>query len=132
LVPASASNPNDVTPAGPSAVLVRLRGGADPAAALRSLRRIANELTLPSNYGVTLLSVQRPAEIINYRSMGTIPAILGLGLAVGAALALGLTLLPRSAAAAVTWRCSRRSGSPGASSLPSSPGNRVSPSGSAP
>jgi ABC-type antimicrobial peptide transport system permease subunit len=93
LLPASATNPNYVIPTGPSAVLVRFRSGADPAAALRSLRRIANELTLPSNYGVTLLNVQRPAEIINYRSMGTIPAILGLGLAVGAALALGLTLL---------------------------------------
>ena len=93
LVPASASNPNGVSPPGPSAVLVRLRSGADPTTALRSLRRIANELTLPMNYGVTLLSVQRPAEIINYRSMGTIPAILGLGLAFGAALALGLTLL---------------------------------------
>ena len=93
LVPALASNPNSVSPPGPSAVLVRLRSGADPTTALRSLRRIANELTLPMNYGVTLLSVQRPAEIINYRSMGTIPAILGLGLAFGAALALGLTLL---------------------------------------
>jgi hypothetical protein len=93
LVPALASNPNSVSPTGPSAVLVRLRSGADPTTALRSLRRIANELTLPMNYGVTLLSVQRPAEIINYRSMGTIPAILGLGLAFGAALALGLTLL---------------------------------------
>ena len=93
LVPALASNPNNVSPTGPSAVLVRLRSGADPTTALRSLRRIANELTLPMNYGVTLLSVQRPAEIINYRSMGTIPAILGLGLAFGAALALGLTLL---------------------------------------
>jgi hypothetical protein len=93
LVPALASNPNSVSPTGPSAILVRLRSGADPTTALRSLRRIANELTLPMNYGVTLLSVQRPAEIINYRSMGTIPAILGLGLAFGAALALGLTLL---------------------------------------
>jgi MacB-like periplasmic core domain/FtsX-like permease family len=93
LVPPLASNPNSVSPTGPSAVLVRVRSGADPTTALRSLRRIANELTLPMNYGVTLLSVQRPAEIINYRSMGTIPAILGLGLAFGAALALGLTLL---------------------------------------
>ena len=44
-----------VPPPGPSAVLVRLRSGADPTTALRSLRRIANELTLPMNYGVTLL-----------------------------------------------------------------------------
>ena len=35
----------------------------------------------------------RPAEIVNYRSMGTTPAILGVGLAVGAVVALGLTLV---------------------------------------
>jgi len=83
LIPASIANPNHVLPAGPSAVLVRLR----------SLNRIANELTLPTNYGVTLLPVQRPAEIINYRSMGTIPTFLGLGLAIGAVAALGFTLV---------------------------------------
>jgi ABC-type antimicrobial peptide transport system permease subunit len=37
--------------------------------------------------------VQRPAEIVNYRSMGTTPAILGAGLAIGALVALGLTLV---------------------------------------
>jgi ABC-type lipoprotein release transport system permease subunit len=37
--------------------------------------------------------VLRPAEIVNYRSMGTTPAILGLGLAIGALVALGLTLV---------------------------------------
>ncbi len=93
LIPASVSNHNHVEPPGPDAVLVRLRRGADPGAALRSLQRIAQELTLPTNYGVTLLAVQRPAEIINYRSMGTIPAFLGAGLGAGAVVALGLTLV---------------------------------------
>jgi ABC-type lipoprotein release transport system permease subunit len=37
--------------------------------------------------------VLRPAEIVNYRSMGTTPALLGLALALGAVTALGLTLL---------------------------------------
>jgi ABC-type antimicrobial peptide transport system permease subunit len=37
--------------------------------------------------------VQRPAEIVNYRSMGTTPAILGAGLALGAVVALGLILV---------------------------------------
>jgi ABC-type lipoprotein release transport system permease subunit len=37
--------------------------------------------------------VQRPAEIVNYRSMGATPLILGLGLTVGAVTALGLTLV---------------------------------------
>jgi hypothetical protein len=93
LIPSAASNPNNVVPDGPSAVLVRMRTGTDPAVALRSLGKIASELTLPTNYGVSVLSVQRPAEIINYRSMGAIPAYLGMGLAAGAAGALGLTLV---------------------------------------
>jgi ABC-type lipoprotein release transport system permease subunit len=42
---------------------------------------------------VFVLSVERPAEIVNYRSMGTIPAFLGGGLAVGAVGALALTLV---------------------------------------
>jgi ABC-type lipoprotein release transport system permease subunit len=37
--------------------------------------------------------VQRPAEIVNYRSMGATPLILGLGLTLGAVTALGLTLV---------------------------------------
>jgi hypothetical protein len=93
LIPPSQANPNGVMPTGPSAVLVRFRDGADPTTAVRSLGRIAQELSLPTNYGVTLLNVQRPAEIINYRSMGTIPAFLGAGLAAGAVVALGLTLV---------------------------------------
>jgi len=93
LIPESVSNPNNVAPAGPDAVLVRVRSGADPQTSLRALRQIAETLSLPENYGVTLLTVQRPAEIINYRSMGTIPAFLGAGLAVGAVGALGLTLV---------------------------------------
>ena len=36
--------------------------------------------------------MQRPAEIVNYRSMGTTPAYLGAALAAGAVAALGLTL----------------------------------------
>ncbi|HVA05334.1 MAG TPA: FtsX-like permease family protein, partial [Acidimicrobiales bacterium] len=93
LIPTADFNPNAVQPAGPSAILVRLRPGANTASSLRALERIAGKLTLPMNYGVTLLPVQRPAEIINYRSMGTIPAYLGLGLATGAVIALGLTLV---------------------------------------
>ncbi|HVA04024.1 MAG TPA: FtsX-like permease family protein [Acidimicrobiales bacterium] len=93
LIPTSVSNANNVAPPGPDAVLVRLRRGADPGASLRSLEQIARRLTLPMNYGVTVLAVQRPAEIINYRSMGTIPAFLGAGLGAGAVVALGLTLV---------------------------------------
>ncbi len=42
---------------------------------------------------VSVLPVQRPAEIVNYRSMGAMPAILAGGLAAGAVLGLGLTLI---------------------------------------
>jgi hypothetical protein len=76
---------------GPNAVLVRLRD--DSPAALQSLRRIAHATTTPIDNGVTVYSVLRPAEIVNYRSMGTIPAFLGGGLAAGAVVALGLTLV---------------------------------------
>jgi ABC-type lipoprotein release transport system permease subunit len=37
--------------------------------------------------------VQRPAEIVNYKAMGTTPALLGAGLAAGAVVSLGLTLV---------------------------------------
>ncbi len=77
---------------GPDAVLVRLKSG-DGTAGVRSLRKIARATSTPADYGVSVLPVQRPAEIVNYRSMGTTPAILGAALALGAMLALGLTLV---------------------------------------
>jgi ABC-type antimicrobial peptide transport system permease subunit len=39
-----------------------------------------------------VLPVQQPAEIVNYKSMGNTPALLGAAFAVGAVVALGLTL----------------------------------------
>ena len=42
---------------------------------------------------MSVLSVQRPAEIVNYRAMGATPALLGAALAAGAVSALGLTLI---------------------------------------
>ena len=91
---------------GPNAVFIRIRPGANPAAAKRALAKIAKEglrefLTPqviaaegPNAAGATLqlLSAQRPAEIVNYRAMGTMPAFLAGGLAVGALAALALTL----------------------------------------
>jgi ABC-type antimicrobial peptide transport system permease subunit len=71
---------------------VRLKNGS-PGAGLRSLSRIASATSTPADYGVSLLAVQRPAEIVNYRSMGGTPAILGGALAAGVAAALGLTLI---------------------------------------
>ena len=50
-------------------------------------------LTNQFNFGVFISPVLRPAEIVNYRSMGTTPAILGAALGAGAAAALALTLV---------------------------------------
>jgi len=40
-----------------------------------------------------MVNVQRPAQIINYRSLGSTPTVLGGALAAGAVVALGLTLI---------------------------------------
>jgi MacB-like periplasmic core domain/FtsX-like permease family len=91
LIPAFSRNIFDVTP-GPNAILVRDRAGVNPAAARRSLEQIGRRLQIAFNGGA-VDGVERPAEIINYRSLGTTPEILGGGLAAGATIALGLTLL---------------------------------------
>jgi len=93
LIPAAVRNSFGNSPTGPNAIFVRFKSGASPTGALRALRRIANPLNRPTNYGVSVLAVQRPAEIVNYRSMSTTPAILGSGLAAGAVVGLGLTLV---------------------------------------
>ena len=93
LIPAQVRNQFDVSPSGPNADFVRFKPGAAGSVASRSLNRIASEVSLPSNYTASVLGVQRPAEIVNYRSMGSTPLVLGLGLTVGALAALGLTLV---------------------------------------
>ncbi len=87
---------------GPAAALVQLKTGVSPSAGLASLQRIAQAGTrafeeLPSSLymgqSVYVLPVQYPAEIENYQSVGATPALLAAGLAVGAVIALGLTLM---------------------------------------
>jgi hypothetical protein len=92
---------------GPNALFIRLRPGADQAAATRELAAIAKRSLHrfitpqvlaaegPNAAGGTLqlLGPQRPAEIVNYRTMGTTPGLLAGGLAVGAVAALALTLV---------------------------------------
>jgi hypothetical protein len=92
---------------GPNAILVRLRPGISQTAGRRSLQKIADEYNQfahspqilahegPSALQIqaSVLPAQRPAEIVNYRTMGTLPAILSGGLAAGAVAALGLTLV---------------------------------------
>ena len=87
---------------GPQTVLIRLRAGVAPAAGLASLQRIAQTAreilaALPRKAGaaggsIEVLPVQYPAEIENYRTIGALPALLAAGLAVGAVIALGLTI----------------------------------------
>ena len=92
---------------GPNAILIRLRPGVSEAAGLRSMQAIRSKLTAVLNSpqalaasgggsvadSIDLLPAQRPAEIVNYRSMGAMPAVLAGGLAAGAVAALGLTLV---------------------------------------
>ncbi|HEY2812439.1 MAG TPA: FtsX-like permease family protein [Acidimicrobiales bacterium] len=87
--------------AGPNMVFVRFTNGADRQAAERSLQQTAdaiNQLMASdprvASFGATtyVLPVQRPAEIVNYRSMSGTPPLLAGGLALGAVVGLGLTL----------------------------------------
>ena len=78
---------------GPEAVFVRLHAGTNQATALRSLERVAARLNTPGDGLASVVSVQRPAEIVNYRTQQSTPLYLGLGLAAGATAALALTLL---------------------------------------
>lgn len=85
---------------GPELVFVRLRPGVSAAAGKRSLERIASDANAvfnkdPHGYGntVTVLGVQRPAQIVDYRTIGATPVLLATGLASGAVIALMLTLI---------------------------------------
>jgi len=93
LLPAAAKNPFNDPVTGPENIFVSLRPGSNPKAALRSLQQIASPLSTNFNFGVFVASVLRPAEIVNYRSMSTTPAILGAALGAGAVVALALTLM---------------------------------------
>ncbi len=95
-IPAALLNEQRSPIPGPQAVLIRLRSGANAKSALRSIREIIYKLNrLPNDGGNAggLVAHLRPAEIVNYRTMGTTPAILGGGLALGAVVALALTLV---------------------------------------
>ncbi len=85
---------------GPELVFVRLRPGAG-AAGRRGLERIAAAATRtfardpnPNARGnaVSLIGVQRPAQIVNYRTIGSTPLVLAVALAGGALVALAATL----------------------------------------
>ncbi len=111
LVPADAGpvteslGPQGYAPScdGPNMVLLRVRAGVgapQAQAAAQRLSAAANQLlarqqpnSVCGGNVATTLSVQRPAQIVNYRSMGTTPALLAGGLALAAVVALGLALV---------------------------------------
>ncbi len=81
---------------GPNAVFVRIRPGSDPTAALLSLRKVNGTINADpggDQQAGGVVGVLRPAEIVDYGSVGHLPAYLGLALALGAVVALGLTLV---------------------------------------
>ncbi len=94
------STQSDPTLNGPPLVFVRLQRGVTPAAGRAALQRaadagdkaFASDPNAPTG-SVQVLSVQRPAEIVNYRSTGATPGVLAGGLAAGTVAALGLTLV---------------------------------------
>jgi hypothetical protein len=92
---------SDPTLNGPNLVFVRLHNGIPATRGVANLQRVATQAdrvfaAVPDGQGqgdtVSVLGVQRPAEIVTYGTMGLSPALLAAGLAVGAIVALGLTL----------------------------------------
>lgn len=84
---------------GPELVFVRLRtdvSAADGRADMEHIAAVADKVfdSDPNAQGnsVDVLGVQHPAQIVNYRSIGSTPVILAVALAAGAVVALGLTL----------------------------------------
>jgi ABC-type lipoprotein release transport system permease subunit len=63
---------------------------------MQRIARAANKVLAADPHGVgndvSVLGVLRPAQIVNYRTVGSTPVILAVGLAAGATVALGLTL----------------------------------------
>jgi hypothetical protein len=117
--------------AGPELVFVRFRPGVSASAQHADLTRLADQANrvfatdrqVPPANVVTILGVQRPAQIVNYRSIVSTPLVLAVALSFGALLALGLTLVasvrrrrwdlamlktlgctPRQLVAAVSWQ----------------------------
>ena len=89
----------DPTLNGPELALVRLRTGVSATAGRADMQRIAiaaNKAFAADPHAagndVTVLGALRPAQVVNYRTIGSTPIILAVGLAAGAIIALGLTL----------------------------------------
>jgi MacB-like periplasmic core domain len=93
LIPATSRNVFANPIPGPNAILVRFTHGPS-AASFDSIQATVVALEGSGGQGsITIDPVQRPAEIVNYRSIGDTPALLGLALGAGAVVALALTLI---------------------------------------
>jgi ABC-type antimicrobial peptide transport system permease subunit len=118
---------------GPNLALIRMRPGVPATAAFANLQRIAvasdriyaSVEGIDAGNAIVVQGVQRPAEIVNYKTIGLTPTLLVSGLALGAVVALALTLIAsvrqrrrdlallktigfvlRQLAAAVAWQAS--------------------------
>jgi len=94
LIPPSIRNTQGNTIPGPQVFFVRTRGG-DSAPALASLAEVTRDINRADSdepaSGAT--AVLRPEVIVNSGSIETVPTVLGAGLAAGAVVALGITLV---------------------------------------
>jgi hypothetical protein len=96
LFPPAALNAQESAVPGPNAVFITIRPGVRPPTALRSLDQVTQALDRPSDPDGPVggvVSALRPAEIANYRTVGSTPLLLAGILAAGALGALGLTLV---------------------------------------
>jgi hypothetical protein len=84
---------------GPELAFVRMRTGVSATGGRKDMQRVADVANRvfasdknAQGNSVEVLGVLRPVQIVNYRSIGSTPIFLASGLALGAVLALGLTL----------------------------------------
>ncbi len=75
---------------GPHVIFVRYRPATDAAAELQHLRQTTKPLS--GFGGLDVITVQRPAEIVDSRSIAAVPVLLAASVAFGAALSLGLAI----------------------------------------
>ena len=127
LIPAAVRNQQGSPITGPNAYLIRTNGAT--AQGVDSLDRVVNVINNPNSPSPGsaggVVTALRPEEIVDSHSIVAIPAVLGVSLAIGAALALGRPPPHRCADDAETWPCSRRWVSRVANWAPSSPGSRA-------
>lgn len=92
LIPKSARNIFDLPGGGPNAVFVRLKSPSLAAAQAR-LGKVDVALEHAAQDEISIIPVQRPAEVADAGTLRATPAYLAFALAGGAILALGLTLV---------------------------------------